>query len=31
MLALAERYNETPDGGLLMNAEYLIAVGRKPA
>ena len=31
MLALAERYNETPGGGLLMNAEYLLAVGRRPA
>ena len=31
MLALAERYNETPGGGLLMNAEYLVAVGRRPA
>ena len=31
MLALAERYNETPGDGLLMNAEYLIAVGRKVA
>jgi ubiquinone/menaquinone biosynthesis C-methylase UbiE len=31
MLALAERHNEAADGGLVMNAEYLIAVGRKPA
>ena len=31
MLALAERHNEAADGGLVMNAEYLIAVGRKSA
>jgi SAM-dependent methyltransferase len=31
LLALAERHNETPDDGLLMNAEYLIVVGRKVA
>lgn len=29
IVALAERHNEAPHGGLVMNAEYLIAVGRK--
>ena len=29
ILALAERYNEAASGGLLMRAEYLVAVGRK--
>ena len=27
--AMAERYNEATDGGLLMHAEYMIAIGRK--
>ena len=29
ILAMAERRNEADDGGLLMYAEYLVAVGRK--
>lgn len=29
ILAMAERYNEATDGGLMMSAEYLIVVGRK--
>ena len=29
LLALAERYNEASDGSLLMQAEYLLVVGRK--
>jgi SAM-dependent methyltransferase len=29
ILAMAERRNEAADGSLLMNAEYLIAIGRK--
>jgi hypothetical protein len=29
ILALAERLNEATDGGLLMHAEYLLAVGHK--
>jgi SAM-dependent methyltransferase len=29
ILAMAERRNEATDGGLLMHAEYLIAIGRK--
>ena len=29
LLALAERRNEATDGSLHMQAEYLIAVGRK--
>jgi hypothetical protein len=29
MLALAERHNSATDGSLLMQAEYLIAVGVK--
>jgi len=29
MLAMAERHNESGDGGLLMQAEYLVAVGTK--
>ena len=29
LLALAERHNEASDGSLLMQAEYLVAVGRK--
>ena len=31
ILAMAERRNEATDGGLLMWAEYLVAVGHKPA
>ena len=31
ILAMAERRNEATDGGLLMHAEYLIAIGRKAA
>jgi ubiquinone/menaquinone biosynthesis C-methylase UbiE len=27
--AMAERYNEATDGGLLMHAEYMVAIGRK--
>jgi hypothetical protein len=30
LLALAERRNEAADGSLLMRAEYLVAVGRRP-
>jgi hypothetical protein len=30
MVAMAERRNEATDGSLVMYAEYLIAVGRKP-
>jgi SAM-dependent methyltransferase len=29
IVALADRLNEAPDGGLLIGAEYLVAVGRK--
>jgi SAM-dependent methyltransferase len=29
IVALAERHNEATDGSLLMNAEYLVAVGRR--
>jgi SAM-dependent methyltransferase len=29
ILAMADRRNEATDGSLLMNAEYLIAIGRK--
>ena len=31
MLAMAERHNEAADGSLLMQAEYLVAVGSKAA
>ena len=31
IVAMAERRNEAADGGLLMHAEYLIAIGRKAA
>jgi SAM-dependent methyltransferase len=31
MLAMAERHNEAGDGSLLMQAEYLVAVGSKAA
>jgi SAM-dependent methyltransferase len=31
IVAMAERRNEATDGGLLMHAEYLIAIGRKAA
>ena len=31
MLAMAERHNEATDGSLLMQAEYLVAVGSKAA
>jgi SAM-dependent methyltransferase len=31
MLAMAERHNEAGDGSLLMQAEYLVAVGTKAA
>jgi uncharacterized protein HemY len=31
ILAMAERRNEASDGSLFMNAEYLIAAGRKAA
>ena len=31
MLAMAERHNEADDGSLLMQAEYLVAVGTKAA
>ncbi len=31
IVALAERANEATDGGLLMQAEYLVAIGRKAA
>ena len=31
IVAMAERRNEADDGGLLMQAEYLVTVGRKAA
>ena len=31
ILALAERRNEATDGSLLMQAEYLVTIGRRPA
>jgi hypothetical protein len=29
LLAMAERRNEATDGSLLMNAEYLVVIGRR--